>query len=250
MANPNNPINSESDPYAGIKDIPVYTGPLGTSSKESSDQESPPSSENINGGDTADDFEDEKPFVADDHSGVEPASIDEVNTINSRKDESDLEEDFPRYEKARSDDEKSIRQRLFEAEQKLHTVDLTARSRFRCWYSPFIDELHGLMAEHLGISKGQAIEAATLMFYRNCFSNEKRMLNDLGLMLDSFALQNQELGMEASAMEDLALMAIEAEASPARAEDFPELDRSSNEVGSLDPNYIPPDPPKRKKKMN
>lgn len=177
---------------------------------------------------------DEKPFASDDISGVQSATDEEINTRSKVSDVSDLNEDFSRHDRARINDEKNLRKRRFLLEQKLHAVDLSARAKFSNRYSPLTDELFHFIADHLGITKGAAIEAAALMFYRNCFSNERRMLNDLGLMLDSFSLQTQELNMEASAIENLALMAIESEMSPADPEDFPELNRNNNEPGALE----------------
>jgi hypothetical protein len=154
------------------------------------------------------------PFTADDLSDVSAATEDDMKSSVGRSDETDLNEDFESYSKAASQGEKALRKRMFSLEQRLHSVDLEDNERTWLWLSPFIGEVADVMADHLGISKGKVFEAAILMFYRNCFSMEKRMLADMGLMLDSSTLQNQELAIEISALEDLANMAMQAEASP------------------------------------
>jgi hypothetical protein len=154
------------------------------------------------------------PFTDDDLSGVEAASDEEIKAKVGRTDEEDLGEQFNSYSKAATQGERALRKRMFELEQRLHSVDLKERERTWIWTSPFITEVTAVMSDHLGIPKCEVYEAAILMFYRNCFSTEKRMLADMGMMLDSSTLQNQELAIEISALEDLANMAMQAEASP------------------------------------
>lgn len=96
----------------------------------------------------------------------------------------------------------------------MRTVDLSIKLRTRINYSPYIDEVVSTMGEHSKIPKGEVLEAAILLFYRNVFCAEKRMLADMGLMLDSATLQNQELAMESSALESLAELAMQEEGCP------------------------------------
>ena len=147
-------------------------------------------------------------------SGATVATDEEINSAPKDRDEDELNEEFESDSKAASKQERDLRKRMFQLEQKLHSVDLKERKRSHIWVSPFLGEVVEVMSEHLGITKGKVYEAAILMFYRNCFSVEKRMLADLGLMLDSATLQNKELSIEINALEDLANMAMQAEASP------------------------------------
>jgi hypothetical protein len=106
------------------------------------------------------------------------------------------------------------------------------------------------ICEHMGEKQGDILLAALTLFYRNCFSNERRMLHDMGFFLDNLALQNQELCMETSALEDLAQMAIELESSPYFSPD--EEDEEDEEVPDVDfsdgTSYkTPPPPPKASK---
>jgi len=165
----------------------------------------------------------EPPFSDDDLEEVDAASDEEVSRVAAKGDEADMEEDFERFAKATSNADETIRQRAFELEQKIHSVDHSNRRKQAFWTSDYYVEIAELIAEQLGCTKGQVIESALLLFFRNCFMDERRMLNDLGLMLDSFTLQTQELGMEVSALEDLANLSIEAESSPLDNSGFPEL---------------------------
>jgi hypothetical protein len=153
-------------------------------------------------------------FTDDDLSHVEAASSEQINAPTKRSDEEDLNEQFDRYSKASTQSEGDLRKRMYRLDQKLHSVDFEVKERAWIRASPFVLEVADVMALHLGIPKAEVYQAAVLMFYRNCFSSEKRMLGDMGLMLDASTLQNKELAIEASALEDLANLAIQAEASP------------------------------------
>lgn len=163
------------------------------------------------------------PAAEDDLSGIAAASEEDIASTQKRNREADLDQGSEDYTKSASQGEKELKRRMFELEQMLHTVDWDDHDRLYFWGSPFISKVVELMSDHLGISKGRVYEAAIIMFYKNCFS-EGAKLADMGLMLDSATLQNQELAIEISALEDLANLAMQAEASP--------LNQSAPKIGA------------------
>lgn len=148
------------------------------------------------------------------YESEEPASDEEFETKNKRGDQSDMEEEFGRYAKATDIDLKEIQKKAYAIEKELQEADLGKKKCVSLSLFPITKKIIDLMAEQLGEPTDKVVHAALLLFYRNVMQDERRMLHDLGFLLDNLALQNQELAMETSALEDLAQQAIELEASP------------------------------------
>lgn len=114
----------------------------------------------------------------------------------------------------RSKDPVEIQKRALQLEQKLHLVDLNQKIRHSLWCSPLVFEMIGLIADQLEISKGDVAHTAIIMFYRQCFSDERRSVSELGMLLKNLECQVEELGMQIESLEDTALTAVELELSP------------------------------------
>lgn len=129
--------------------------------------------------------------------------------------------DSPKKQKAGKGKSKAdIQRRAYALEQKLHTADLSQKIRHSLWCSPLVFDMIGLIAEQLGIPKSDVVHMAAIMFYRQCFSDERRMLNDLGMLLNNLECQAEELEMEIQSLEDTALSAVELELSPYKGSEY------------------------------
>jgi len=152
-------------------------------------------------------------FKDGDYDGETPASDAEMKSQRGTSN-ADMDEDFGRFSKAADEGEKAIHKKAFDLEQKLHSVDFAQKTCVNIWMNPIFTDILDAMSEQLNVPKSEVAQAALLLFYRTFFSDERRMLNDLGFMLDNLSLQLEEMGMEMSAFEDLANMAVELELSP------------------------------------
>lgn len=193
-----------------------------TSKKEGQEGSTKPDQKGIP--EDADSDEQPDPISDDEIAHEPPATDDEISTTKTRSDESDMGKDFCRYAKAAEMGQEEIQKRAYDLEMKIHNIDASQKTRLNIWASPIVHEILDTMAEQLGVPKSEVILCACVMFYRNCLTDERRMLHDLGFLLDNLALQNQELCMETSSLEDLAQQAIELEASPYFSPDEKELD--------------------------
>lgn len=143
-----------------------------------------------------------------------PQSDEELKSIKGARNESDLKEEFGRFSKAADAHSREVQEEAFKLEMRLHKLDTSKKVNISIWANPIVNEIINVMAKQLGEDKGEIVLAAMLLFYRNALRDERRLLHDLGFLLDNLALQNQELAMETSVLEDLAQQAIELEASP------------------------------------
>lgn len=153
-----------------------------------------------------------------DGSDVEPAPDEAFSKAFKRGDERDMHDEFERFEKAHSHDDSKMRKKRYDLEQQLHQVDLSERKKFRYYIAPLIDQYIEAIAEHLGENKGTVVNTAVLLLYRNCFCDEKKSVSDLGILLDNFSLQIQELSIYADNFENLAYQSVLAEMSPLNME--------------------------------
>ena len=141
-------------------------------------------------------------------------SGEELKSNKGARNESDLKEEFERFSKAVDAHAREAQEEAYRLEMKLHKLDTSKKVNISIWANPIVNEIINVMSKQLGEDKGEIVLAAMLLFYRNATRDERRLLHDLGFLLDNLALQNQELAMETSVLEDLAQQAIELEASP------------------------------------
>ncbi|NBB81110.1 MAG: hypothetical protein GVY36_17005 [Verrucomicrobia bacterium] len=147
--------------------------------------------------------------------GLEESAADEESEAkNKRGDESDMNEKYERFSKAADIHSIEVQQEAHELEMKLHKIDLSQKENVGIWANPILKDIIAVICKQLGETQDKVVLAAMLHFYRSVMQDERRMLHDLGFLLDNLALQNQELCTETSALEDLAQQAIELEASP------------------------------------
>ena len=173
--------------------------------------ESPPQKDAEMGGDSVEENAAVSSFEFD---SEEPATDEEIERKNKRGDESDMEGKFGRFAKAVDLDSKEIQKEAYALEKRLQELDFGEKKTISLWMCPITKEIIDVVADQLGVDISEVVHAAMLLFYRSVMQDERRMLHDLGFLLDNLALQNQELAMETSALEDLAQQAIELEASP------------------------------------
>lgn len=114
----------------------------------------------------------------------------------------------------KSKNPEEIQKRALELEQKLHLADLNLKTRNSLWCSPLVFDMIDLIGDQLGIPHGDVAHMAIIMFYRQCFSDERRSVSDLGMLLKNLECQVEELGMEIQSLEETALTAVELELSP------------------------------------
>ncbi|MDQ8195095.1 hypothetical protein QEH59_11710 [Coraliomargarita sp. SDUM461004] len=114
----------------------------------------------------------------------------------------------------RSQDPLDIQKRALELEQKLHLADLHLKTQNSLWCSPLVLEMLDLVGDQLGIPNGDVANIAIIMLYRQCFSDERRSVSELGMLLKNLECQVEELGMEIQSLEVTALTAVELELSP------------------------------------
>jgi hypothetical protein len=158
--------------------------------------------------------EETTPFSPSEYDSEEPASDEDFEAKNKRSDESDMNEKFGRFAKAADIHSIAVQREAHALEMRLHSIDLKQKKNIQVWANPIVDEIIDVIRKQLGEERESVVLAAMLYFYRSVMQDERRMLHDLGFLLDNLALQNQELCMETSALEDLAQQAIELEASP------------------------------------
>lgn len=154
------------------------------------------------------------PFASSEYDSEEPAADDEFEAKNQRGSESDMKEEFGRFAKAADIHSKEIQKKAHQLEMKLHQIDLGKKKNISLWLYPITKEIIDVVCDQMNEDVQEVVLAAMLFFYRHAIGDERRMLHDMGFLLDNLALQNQELCMETSALEDLAQQAIELEASP------------------------------------
>lgn len=107
-----------------------------------------------------------------------------------------------------------IQKRALELEHKLHLADLNLKSHHSLWCSPLVFDMIDLIGDQLGIPHGDVVHIAIIMLYRQCFSDERRSVSELGMLLKNLECQVEELGMEIESLEETALTAVELELSP------------------------------------
>ncbi len=154
------------------------------------------------------------PITDPDSEGQTGTEDEQIDGRRSRTDQADMKEDFQHHYNAAIEGEEDIQKRAFALEQKLHTADLSQKVRQYIWASPIVSELYDMMSEQMGVPKSDVLLAAAVLFYRTSFSDERRKLHDLGILLDNLTLQNQELCIETAALEELAQQVVELENSP------------------------------------
>jgi hypothetical protein len=181
------------------------------SSISKSDDEKSPQKE---GDSVAKKEEETTPFYPSEYDSEEPASDEEFEAKNKRGDDSDMNEKFGRFAKAADIHSIEVQKEAHELEMKLHKIDLSQKTNIEVWANPILKDIIKIICKQLGETQDKVVLAAMLHFYRSVMQDERRMLHDLGFLLDNLALQNQELCMETSSLEDLAQQAIELEASP------------------------------------
>lgn len=107
-----------------------------------------------------------------------------------------------------------IQERACKLEYLLQSADLSEKAQNSLWCNPVIFEMLGLISDQLGVPKGEVVHMAMIMFYRQCFSDERRMINDLGTLLNNLSLQTEQLGLGIQSFEETAQTAVELELSP------------------------------------
>ena len=158
--------------------------------------------------------EEPTPFSPSEYESEETASEEAVKAKNERGDESDMKERFARFAKTADIRSTEIQKEAHDLEMRLQGIDLKQKENVQIWANPIVKDLIKVIGQQLGETHENVVLAGMLHFYRSVMQDERRLLHDLGFLLDNLALQNQELCMETSALEDLAQQAIELEASP------------------------------------
>ena len=107
-----------------------------------------------------------------------------------------------------------IQERAHKLECRLQSADLSEKSQHSLWCNPAVFEMLGLISDQHGVPKGEVVHMALIMFYRQCFSDERRMINDLGTLLNNLTLQTEQVGLGIQSLEETAQTAVELELSP------------------------------------